>query len=219
MTKPICTIVGMGPGVSYSVAKKFGENGFGIAMVARDLKKLTKLELELKDEGVEAHSFIADASDENSLKAAFANIKSEIGNTDVLVYNAAVLKQGNLLITPTDEILNDFKVNVAGAITSIQQVAPNMKNSKQGTIILTGGGLAITPYPAYFSLAIGKAGIRNLTFSVAGELEPFGIKVGTVTICGLVKEGTKFDPKHIAEEYWKIYSQKGGTRQREIVFQ
>ena len=219
MSQPICTIVGMGPGLGYSIAKKFGSEGFGIAMVARDLKKLTKLELDLKDEGVESYSFTGDASDELSLKSTFELINSELGSTDVLIYNAAALKRGDPMSTSVQEMNNDFKVNVAGALIASQIVAPSMIENKKGTIILTGGGLAITPFHSYFSLAVGKAGIRNFTFSLAGELEPHGINVGTVTICGIVKPGTKFDPNVIAEEYWKIYSQKGGTRLREILFQ
>ena len=216
--KPLCTIVGMGPGVAYGVAKKFGENGYGIAMIARDLKKLTSLELQLKDEGVEAHSFVANAGDENSLIHIFAQIHKELGPTDVLLYNAAVLKQSNILNTASTDVIEDFKVNVLGAIVSVQQVAPVMKEKRKGSILLTGGGLANVPHPAYFSLAIGKAGIRNLTFSLAGELEPLGINVGTVTISGLVKPGSRFSPDIIAAKFWEIHTQKG-PRQREIIVQ
>jgi short-subunit dehydrogenase len=93
-----------------------------------------------------------------------------------------------------------------------------MKSEKRGTILLTGGGLALHPHPKYSSMAVGKAGIRNLAFSLAAELEPAGIHVATVTISGIVRPGTPFDPDKIAEVYWRLHVQSPGSFQTEIVF-
>ena len=82
-----------------------------------------------------------------------------------------------------------------------------MRERGEGTILFTGGGLALQPYPDFASLAIGKAGIRSLTFSLAQEVADDGIHVGTVTICGFIRAGTKFDPDTIAESYWELHSE------------
>jgi short-subunit dehydrogenase len=93
-----------------------------------------------------------------------------------------------------------------------------MREQKKGTILFTGGGLALNPYPAYASLAIGKAAIRSLAFSLGGELEADNIQVATVTIFGMVKPDTHFDPDLIAEAYWTLHTQPAGERQREIQY-
>jgi hypothetical protein len=70
--------------------------------------------------------------------------------------------------------------------------------------------------PAMASLGVGKAGIRNLAFSLFAELKDSGIHAATVTICGLVKPGTAFDPDKIAESYWALHAQPPGAFEREI---
>ena len=81
----------------------------------------------------------------------------------------------------------------------------------QGTILLTGGGFALRPLAALTSLGIGKAALRNLAFSLAEELGPRGIRVGTVTILGSVAPCTAFDPASIAEAYWALHQDCSGA--------
>jgi short-subunit dehydrogenase len=120
-------------------------------------------------------------------------------------------------VLDAEKLMQDFRVNVAGALVAAQQVIPHMKAQRQGTILFTGGGLALQPHPKYASIAVGKAGIRNLSFSLAAELESAGIHVATVTIAGIVRPGTALDPDRIAEEYWRLHVQSPGKFQREAV--
>jgi len=115
-------------------------------------------------------------------------------------------------------VLLDFRINVVSALICIQQVLPWTRNSKQGTFLLTGGGLALNPRPEYASLAMGKASLRNLCFSLAAELEPAGIHVATVTVTGFVQPGTYFDPALIAEKYWDLHSELVGAWEHKIVY-
>ena len=85
-------------------------------------------------------------------------------------------------------------------------------------MLFTGGGLALNPWPQAAALAVGKAGLRNLVYSLAAELEPAGIHVATVTIAGMVQPGTEFDPERIADVYWQLHSEPRGQWQREIIF-
>lgn len=68
--------------------------------------------------------------------------------------------------------------------------------------------LALNPVVSRASAAISKAGLRNLTFTLAEELAPHGIHVGTVTIGGVVKAGTFFDPDAIAESFWNLHEKR-----------
>ena len=95
-----------------------------------------------------------------------------------------------------------------------------MRAAGRGTLLFTGGGLAL--YPEYgagvSSLAAGKAGLRAFAFALAKELAPEGIHVATVTIAGTVKPGTAFDPDRIAEEYWALHAQPADSWSVERVF-
>lgn len=215
--KPVCTIVGAGPGIGLSVAKRFAKGGFRIALIARRMDKLQEYKTELTRQGADAHIFNGDAGDFESLIQAFNNISSTLGDTHVLVYNAAVRRSSLPSECSPARLLDDFKVNVGGALQSAQLIIPAMKEAKKGTILFTGGGLALEPLPQFASTAIGKAGIRSLAHTLYGELLTQGVHVATVTICGIVKPGTKFDPDLIAEEYWKLHQQPLGKWEKEKI--
>jgi NAD(P)-dependent dehydrogenase (short-subunit alcohol dehydrogenase family) len=214
----ICAVVGVGPGVGFAVAKRFTAGGFDVGLVARRANALETLAAQLGSAGAKAQPFTGDASDPASLKGALATITAQMGSPDVLVYNAAGVTPAAPSALDTEQMVRDFRVSVVGALVAAQAVIPAMRAAKRGTILFTGGGFAFEPIPMMASLGIGKAGIRNLTFSLAKELEPDGIHVATVTIGGLVKPGTPFDPANIAEEFWNLHIQPAGQFQRETVF-
>lgn len=218
MTDKICVVVGAGPGVGLAVAKRFGREGFQLALVARRAEALAQYTAELEQTGLAAYAFPADAADFASLAQALAQIKAQHGSPEVLVYNAALIKPEPPSTLPVENLTAAFRVNVAGALVCAQQVIPEMKARQRGTILFTGGGLALNPYPGYASLAASKAALRNLTYSLGADLEADGIQVATVTIAGFVQPGTHFDPDLIAEKYWELHCQPPGQREREIVY-
>jgi NAD(P)-dependent dehydrogenase (short-subunit alcohol dehydrogenase family) len=63
-----------------------------------------------------------------------------------------------------------------------------------------------------------KAALRNLTFSLAEELAPLGIRVGTVTILGAVAPGTMFDPARIAEVFYALHADRDASLGVETAF-
>lgn len=213
MSDRILLIVGAGPGISLHTARKFGKEGFRIALISRSMESLKEYVNELKKDGILAEGFSGDASSEESLKATIDQVIKAYGKIDVLLYNAAAGTPGKPTTLNTDQIVNDFKISVAGALASVKAVIPHMGN---GAILFTGGGLALHPYPDYASLAIGKAGIRNLAYSLHQELSSKGIYVGTLTINGFVQEDTYFSAENIANAFYSMYLNQTET---EMIYQ
>ncbi|RUS46918.1 SDR family NAD(P)-dependent oxidoreductase [Cohnella sp. AR92] len=208
MSKPLLVIVGAGPGVSSAVARRFGTEGFKVALVSRNQASLDKLSSELSRQGIETFSVPADASKAESIAEAFRTIREQHGEPDVLLYNAAVISQTSVSALTEENLLDDFKVNVVGALSSVKQVIPAFVKREEGTILITGGGFALYPSAEYASLSLGKAAVRSLAFSLAQELKPHNVYVGTVTIGGYVSKGTFYDPDAIAEKYWELYKNR-----------
>ncbi len=205
----VIVIIGAGVGIANAVAEKFGTQGFSVALISRRREKLEKLKNELVEKGIDAHAFVGDAGDTESMKDAFNQIWEIWENIDVVHYNVAKLKMVNIANETADGLTRDFKVNVAGVMTAVNLVVPDMEKKGEGTILLTGGGFALEPNPDFGSLAIGKAGIRNLACSLHTALKPKNIFVGTVTVCGLVSStAEKHTPKNIADQFWKLYSDR-----------
>lgn len=216
--KPSCLIVGAGPGIGQSVALAFAREGYDIALASRDPVKLKAFQPALEKAGAVSRLYDVDASDEASLRDLFARVRKDFGDPDVVVYNPAAHAVGKPTTLDTGQLLADFRVNVAGALICAQEAAPAMKTKGRGTLLLTGGGFAYEPAANYASLSLGKAALRNLTFSLAQELGAYGIHVATVTVYGFVQSGTHFDPGRIAEAFLRLHRQAPGHFQTEIVF-
>ncbi len=219
MANKVCTIVGAGPGLSLAVARRFAREGYSISLLARRVEALDDYAAQLRQAGATVAGFAANVADDESLKMALASSKSQLGATDVLVYNAAVMQPCEPSVLSSATLLNDFKVNVAGALLAAQDVLSDMRAAKSGTILFTGGGLAFHPSAEYTSLTIGKVAVRSLAYCLGEELEPEGIHVATVTIAGTIKAGDpRFDPDLVAENYWQLHIQPRDQWQREIVY-
>lgn len=216
--KKVCVVVGVGPGIGQAVAKRFGRAGYTLALLARKKDSLDGFVEGLKVANIEAHAYVADAEHAPSLVDALTKIHNDLGPVDVLVYNAAVIRRGGPFDVGVEQLVREFRVNVGGALVCAQQVAPAMKAKKAGSILLTGGGLALDPWPAMASLAMGKAGIRNLAVSLHKELKDHGVRVATVTVDGLVKPGAgALDPVAIADVFFALHEQPAATGEAERV--
>ncbi|GJQ63986.1 MAG: oxidoreductase [Melioribacteraceae bacterium] len=200
-------IVGMGEGISMGVVIRFANEGYKPVMFARNIETLDGLRKILANENIEAEVYQMDSSDQETIINSLELAVEEQGVPEVFIYNAANIRKTCILKETFDSLIHDFKVNVAGAVISASFMVDKMKQYGKGSIIFTGGGLSMYPNNEYGSLSIGKAGIKNLTQSMAQAVENTGVKIGTVTICGFVsKEDKMYNPTSIAEQYWKLHS-------------
>lgn len=198
-------IVGYGPGVAAGVANAFAERGHPIALIARSPDKVAAAADALKVTGATATGHVADAGDDAALLAAIAEARAAHGEPHVLAYNAAYWRPGPVLALSTEDLLADFRTCVAGALTAARAVAPMMVAAGRGSLLFTGGGLALYPSPEAPSLSIGKASIRSLALMLATELAPSGVRVGTVTIAGTVSEGGTLNPGRIGKAFLELH--------------
>ncbi len=200
--KKTIVIFGAGEGISFEVAKKFLENGFKVALISRNVEKLNKLKQELTKIGENISLHPCDVTDEDELNKVIDEILEANNSVNVVLYNAAKMRQGNILNESYTALIEDFKVNVA-AIAPIVKRFKDPLSSAKGSLLITGGGIAIQPFPEYASLSLGKAALRNLTQSIRESLSPFDIFVGTIQISGAIsKETHLYHPRHIAELFW-----------------
>lgn len=216
--KPVCLVVGAGPGIGQATAIAFAREGFDIALSSRDAARLKALQPAIEKAGTRAHCYSADAGDESSLRKMIGKVRKDLGDPQVLIYNAAATHTARPTSLTRRNLVEDFQVNVVGALVCAQEVANAMKAAGKGTILLTGGGFAYEPAANYASLSLGKAALRNLAYSLAQELGSSGIHVATVTVYGFVQSGTHFDPARIAQAYIHLHRQPPGQFQTEQIY-
>lgn len=218
MHESCCVIVGAGPGLGLNVARRFAQGGFDIALISRDQSKLDGLAETLNSEGYTAIGFAADAAIEQELQSAFSRIAQWNDDIGALVYNAAAMISDNVLEMTPSSMMDKMALNLGGAICSVNQVLPHMRWRNGGTILITGGGLGLEPYPNWASLSSGKAALRNYTLALHKALSPENIHVAVIAVCGIVEAGGPFDPDRIAEEYWQIHAESKPNWRRELIY-
>lgn len=220
MNKTI-VVCGHGPGISDAVARKFGQSGFQVAIVARSKDKLEAAAGRLRDEGIVAKAFPCDLGDATRIKALFADIESALGPATALHWNVYTGGAGDLLTAPDGELSTVLSVAVNGLVAATQCVVPKMQ-AGEGAILVTGGGFAFYDETVEkmaidfhsMGLAIGKAAQHKATRLLHKKLAGQGIFVGEVTVLGMVK-GTAFDSGHanldpadIANAFFKLYEDR-----------
>ena len=197
-------IIGAGPGLSRSVAERFGREGFSVSLVSRNVANLENLKSTLERQGINAVYAAADAANAQGLKEAIGSLSQAVAGFDVVLYNAAVVKSLDIMDEDPQVLTHEFSINVSNALTSIQAAYEGLRQ-KKGAFLLTGGGLGVTPAAAYGSLSIGKAGVRSLAYQLHDRLKDEGIYVGLLTVAGFINpESATHSPALLAKLFWKM---------------
>ncbi|WP_433211011.1 SDR family NAD(P)-dependent oxidoreductase [Microtetraspora malaysiensis] len=212
---PGAVVIGAGPGIGRSVARRFARQGLPIALIARTAGTLADTAEAVSAFGVPVVSLTADSADETALRAALDAASDELGLPDVVVYNAAIIQPDTPGQLPARAQLDAWAVNVVGALTAAAHIAPAMARRGSGSFIITGG--MPEPKSQYVSLSLGKAGVRTLVDLLDQEYGPSGVHVASITVDGPVAPGTAFDPDDIAEHYWRLHTQPRQLWQREVL--
>jgi short-subunit dehydrogenase len=201
-------LIGAGPGIGLAVAELFGQHGYRVGLINRQPAQVAGLVEQLTAKGIEVHSEAADAAQPEELTRAIAALQAKLGPISALLYNVAAMKSVDILAETAETLTQDFRLNVANALLSVQLVHADLK-ATQGVVLLTGGGLALTPYASSGSLSIGKAGLRSLAQQLHDRLKDDGIYAGTLTITGKVRpESPTHSPALLAGLYWKMAQER-----------
>jgi NAD(P)-dependent dehydrogenase (short-subunit alcohol dehydrogenase family) len=227
-TSSVAVVVGVGPGLGRALAVRFARGGFRVALVARREESVAATQAEITGGGGDARAFLADAGDEESVRATFRRIHAELGPTDVLLYNAGAFELGGVLDLSASQIERVWRANCLGGFLAAQAVLPGMLERGRGTVIFTGATASLRGSARFAAIAIGKVGLRALAQSMARELGPQGIHVAHVVVDGQIdsprvrarmpdrEPKTFLDPAAIAETYWGLYSQDPSAWSHEI---
>ena len=175
-------IVGAGAGISASLARGLTAAGLKVGLAARDTAKLAPL---LAETGAQA--FAVDAANPAGVARLFETVDAELGEPDVVVYNASARAHGPIAEIDPEAVLKATSITAFGGFLVTQQAARRMLPRGRGAILLTGATAGVKGFPLSAAFAMGKFGLRGLAQSVARELGPKGIHVAHFVIDGAVR--------------------------------
>jgi NAD(P)-dependent dehydrogenase (short-subunit alcohol dehydrogenase family) len=182
MSKPVCAVVGVGPGNGAALARRFADEGYAVALLARSIGFSEELAGELGD----ARAYACDVSNPIAIEQAFAAIRQDLGEVEALVYNAGSGVWGTVEEVDAEAFEMSWRVNTLGALVAARQVIPEMKAAGRGDIILIGATASLRGGAKTAAFASAKAAQRSLAQSMARQLWPAGIHVALVIIDGVV---------------------------------
>jgi NAD(P)-dependent dehydrogenase (short-subunit alcohol dehydrogenase family) len=214
-TQETALIVGVGPGLSASLARLFTKEDMKVALAARDTRKLDGLMNEIA-----GRAYQCDAIIPKDVEELFSSVARDIGEPNLVVYNASLRVRGPITEVDPEEVLNAILVTCYGGFLVGQAAAKRMVPAGRGTILFTGASASIKGFPNSASFAMGKMGLTGLVQSMARELQPQNIHVAQVVIDGGIYEPTRdperlksrgpdgwLDPDAIAQTYLNLHRQ------------
>jgi NAD(P)-dependent dehydrogenase (short-subunit alcohol dehydrogenase family) len=205
-------IVGVGAGLSASLARFFGKAGIAVALAARRAAELDPLAKE-----VGGKAFSCDASKHGDVAKLFADVEAALGAPDVVVYNASYRTRGPIAELDPTEVEKSLIVSAFGGFLVAQEAVKRMLPHGHGAILFTGASASVKGYAQSAPFAMGKFALRGLAQSMARELSPQGIHVAHFVIDGGIRSARRadppdrpestLDPDAIAQNYLNILQQ------------
>src|SRR3954469_1042330 len=110
MAKPVCAVIGIGPGNGAALARRFAAAGYAVAMMSRQTDLSARLAGELGD----ARAYACDVGEAASVAAAFDRARAELGEIDVLAFNAGSGSWGTIEEITPEAFETAWRVNALG---------------------------------------------------------------------------------------------------------
>ena len=212
---PTIAIVGAGPGLGAAVARRFGAEGFAVALISRDRTKLDALAQQIQDGGVVARGYAADVRDPAALEAALAQAAAELGPITVLQYSPLPSRdylKPVLDLTP-ELALEALSFSALGLIHAARSVLPAMRAAGEGTIILINGGTSVKARSDFAGTSVAFPAESAYGEMLHDALEGEGIGVVQLVIPGgIPKLQLENGIDDVAERIWELHRSPGEFR-------
>ena len=203
----VVLIVGVGPGLSSSIARLCASRKMKVILAARDIEKLENLKKE-----IDAITISCDASDVKSVQNLFKEI-DKIGVPNLVIYNPSMRVKGSITEINAIQVQKAINITCFGAFLVSQEASKRMLERKSGSIFFTGATAGVKGFANSSAFAMGKFALRGLAQSLARELHPQNIHIGHFVIDGAIGREPYGDyqtmhPDEIAKSYLSFYDQE-----------
>lgn len=221
--------VGVRWGVGGAIAQKFAREGHAVVLTTRNAANAAGLQKAITEQGGDSTIVELDLVSRDSIARAFATIREQQGDPDVLVYNAGYLEGREL--PPDKELLEHVPLeiletaqhlSVRGPFLVAQEVLPAMRRRGSGTFLISNNAASLRGRKRLTgqSLYYPRVMMRTLAQVLTEEYSEHGVHVANVVIDGLIDSpGTRalpraqqrpeivMNPEKIAEAFWYLHTQ------------
>ena len=221
--------VGARWGVGGAIAQKFAKEGFFVVLTTRNAANASMLENAIREQGGESMIVELDLVSHDSISKAFAQIRDQVGDPDVLVYNAGYLEGRDL--PPEKELLEHMPVELfetaqhiasRGPFLVAKEVLPAMRERGEGSFLISNNSSSLRGRKRLTgqSLYYPRVMMRTLAQVLTEEYSEHGVHVANIVIDGTIDSpGTRalpraqqhpevvMNPVKIAEAFYYLHTQ------------
>lgn len=199
--KKLALITGAAGGIGCAIARKLKDDGFDLALHARNLKpELEALKNELEDDGCRVQIVLGDISSFEDCKRMNDEILAENGSVDVLVNNAGMTRDKLVMMMKAEDFTDVIDTNLNGTFYLSKLVSKSMMKKRAGRIINMSSVVGIHGNAGQANYAASKAGIIGLTKSFAKEFASRNILVNAIAPGFIVSPMTDMLSEKVKEE-------------------
>lgn len=213
---PTLAIVGAGPGLGAAVARRFGREGYSVAVISRDQAKLDGLAQQLTAEGITARGFAADVLEPTQLTAALKTAAAELGDISVMQYSPLPFRSflRPVLETPPELALEALQFSLLGLMHAAGAVLPAMREAGNGSIVLINGGTSVQARADFAGTSIAFPAESAYGQMLHDALADEGIRVAQLVIPGAIaKLSLDNGIDDVAQRIWSMHLGPGPFRE------
>jgi short-subunit dehydrogenase len=227
MDRKTIAIFGAGTGLGASVARRYGNAGYRVALVARNAEALDERVADLFSQGIDAQAFPADLNDLAGIPALVRTIEKNSGPIDTAIFAPL----GNFRMLPATELTSEALRELANILTFapievVRAVLPGMLSRGSGAIVVADGLSAVTPMPGMSGPGPAFAATRNYMLGLHDEIKGQGVFAGMLHIGAMIQNSTglrvaaanglpiddprfsTISPDSLAEEIWSMTTEQ-----------
>ncbi len=172
----IALVTGASYGIGFAIAKGLADAGATIVFNDINAELVEKGIAAYKEEGIEAHGYVCDVTDETAVGELIAKIEKEVGVVDILVNNAGIIKRIPMCEMSADEFRKVIDVDLNAPFIMAKAVIPSMIKKGHGKIINICSMMSELGRETVSAYAAAKGGLKMLTKNIASEYGEFNIQ-------------------------------------------
>ena len=213
-TNKIAIVTGGGSGIGKGIAYRLGKEKATVALIDNNKAVLDAAVAELTNEGIDAHGYTADISNEEDVRKSIDAIEAQWGRIDVMVHAAGIVGPTSTKIIdyPTTEFDKIYEVNLRGAFLVTKYTLKVMAKTGKGRVLIIASMAGKEGNPGMVGYSSTKAGVIGLVKGVAKEFATTNITVNGIAPAVIkTAMNEKTEPEQLAYMVSKIPMNRLGT--------
>ena len=172
----VALVTGASDGIGFAIASAFAKCGATICFNGRSSEKNEKAIARYREEGIEAHGYVCDVSDENAVAEMIKKINEEVGTIDILVNNAGIIKRIPMVEMTASDFRSVVDVDLTAPFIVSKAVIPGMIEKGHGKIINICSMTSELGRETVSAYAAAKGGLKMLTKNICSEYGKYNIQ-------------------------------------------